>query len=453
MNQLFVLFLGNIIAALTGPWFHWTGYWYEVAKVSAVLLGFGAAVFKEFRLEFALAGLVIWTLVHNPEPWSEGTHGTIVHTNGCGFIADDLLIEVNKSRQIARARGRGLAGDRVQRAVIPLTTEPAVVIENAVSQVSRICHYAGIARRYSLRSLSTWPAGRREWLQSFVLGADMHLDSVTLRALRRLGLLHIVVLSGSHIAVLAMFILFGLRFLPLLSFSLRLVTMRTWPFIWSFTAGLCTLAIVAFAFVVGAPQSVQRAMVLFLLIQLSDLFWIRRPIGDVLLAVWLLQSILFPVHILSLTMFLSWSGSLILSGVLKSHFRKSWLAVLREKIFIQGLFGFVSLMVFGSLSFGSILANLLFGPFFSLALPINFVLLFGAPQSRISEIFVEWQMKSLGYVRQMDVWQLDHPWMMVSFGKWFREHARLFTALQILFLLALMARVYVRTKQRRRDSL
>lgn len=453
MNQLFVLFLGNIIAALVSPWFHWSEYWFEAAKNAALFFGFCALFSKKVRLEFALIGIVLWTLIHNPEPWNSGRQGRVLHANGCGFIVDDLLIEVSGSQQIVRARGRGLAGDVVELAKLPLATEPVVVVRNAVSQVSHTCNYAGVARSYLLQHLSAWPSGRREWLQSFILGADMHLDGVTLRALRRLGLLHIVVLSGSHIAVLAMFVLLGLRFLPVLGFSLRVITMRTWPFIWSITAGVCVIAIVAFSFIVGAPQSVQRSMVLFLIMQISDLFWIRKPIGEVLLAVWLFQSILFPVHILSLTMFLSWSGSLILSGVLKSHFRKSWFAILREKIFIQGLFALGSLMVFGSLGLGSIAANLLFGPLFSLALPVNFILLFGAPHTPVSEAFVAWQMTILGYVRRMDAWQLDHPWMMMSFGKWFREHGLFFTALQILFLALLMGRVYMRTKQRQRDSL
>ena len=453
MNQLFVLFLGNIIAALCGPLLHITESWYSAAKVTAIVAGFGAVFFRRYRFGFALMGIVMWSLIHNPKQWALGNYGTAIDSNGCGFITDDLLIAVHGSGEIVRARGRGLMGDQVERSIAPMMKEPLAIINNPTLHMSYTCHFAGKLRSHLLGFLSEWPPGRREWLQSFILGADMHLDQVTLSALRRLGLLHIVVLSGSHIAVLAMFVLLGFRFLPLLGFSLRVVTMRTWPLIWSITAVICVLGVVIFAFTVGAPQSVQRAMVLFLVFQASDLLWIRKPIGEVLLWVWLVQAVLFPVHILSLSMFLSWSGSLILSGVLKSHFRKSWFELLREKIFIQTLFGLGSLLVFGYLGLGSLLANLLFGPIFSFALPVNFVLLFGAPHAGITKEFVALQMSILAYVRRMDVWQLDHPWMMMSFGKWFHDRPTLFTVGQILFLLLLMVRVYVRTKQRRRDSL
>lgn len=409
--------------------------------------------FKHLRSTLWFSALLLWTVIHNPPPWMSEVDGFVVHANGCGFIADDLLIESEPSGHIRRARGRGLPGDTVVRQPAVLVADPVAIVRNPAAGTSWICHYAGRLRTHLLKVLNHWPHGRREWLQSFLLGADMHLDAVTTNALRRLGLLHIVVLSGSHIAVLSLFVLMTLRFVPLLLFSARILTMRFWPWIWTSTAVICILIVAVFSYTVGAPQSVQRAMVLCMVLQISDLFWIRKPIGILLLGVWLLQAVLFPVHILSMSMFLSWSGSLILSGILRSHFRKSWIAIFRERLLIQCIFAMLSLVVFGSLGLGSILANLMFGPLFSVLLPADLIVLFGAPNSVIAHILVEFQMKVLQFIRDMDVWQLDHPWMMFSLKNWLPKDSPWLKALQGLFLMGLIGRVYVRTRQRNRDSL
>lgn len=451
MNQLFTYFLGNISAAWLGSMLQVSFATFVFAKHVAITVGVLGIFLPKMRFPLFLFGLMIWTLIHNQKTWDLGATGTIIRANGCGFVADDVLVK--SMGIIGVAKGRGIEGDEVRRVTTFANTDSRFVVENPLASTSFGCYFAGSLRSRLLKRLSEWPAGRREWLQSFMLGADMQLDGLTLASLRRLGLLHIVVLSGSHVAIISIFTLLLLRFVPLALYSLRIVDVRVWRLVWTITGFLCLIAMLLFSLTVGAPQSVQRAVVLFVVLQLSDLVWIRKPIGEVLLLVWLVQAMIFPVHILSLSMFLSWSGSLILSGVAQSHFRRSFFEVFREKILIQSLFALSSCIVFGSIGIVSIFANLLFAPIFSLVLPLNFLLLFSYPNAWITVFLVDLQMKLLALVRAVDLWQLNRPELGFSLRAFKPQESPLRTGLQIGFILALGARVYVRTKKRIRDSL
>ncbi len=451
MNCLLLCLLGNFLGALLGPFVTQSIFFLEMGRVTAIFAFIFGVFYQRTRILLWPLAAMIWIFVHNPSDWTIGVDGEVVLSNGCGFVTDDLLIHSFGRIQISR--GRSLKGDIVRRSNVIGRRNSTATVQVPMSTTSFICRYAGMFRKDLLTQLSQWPPGRREWLQSFLLGADMKLDSLTTAALRRLGLLHIVVLSGSHLAVLSMFSLLSLRFLPLVFFSLRVLSMRTWTFIWTLSAIFSFIGLVIFAFLVGLPQSVQRALVLCLVLQVSDLFWIRRPSGERLVGVWLVQTTLFPVHILSLSMFLSWSGSLILSGFLTSNFRKSWFIIIREKIFIQTMFSVLALLVFGNMGIASIFANILFSPLFSLALPANLLILFSVPKSYIAKWFVESQMFLLMLVRKMDDWQLNHPWSVFEITKTQDLHHVIIVLTQIGFVLLLLGRLFWRTKERHSDSL
>lgn len=448
MNQLSLCFLGNIIGALLGPLVNQSAGIFEFGKNAAFILFVLGGVWTRGRIWLWPLAMMTWIFVYNPGPWTLGSDGDVIHANGCGFVNDDLL--VRSFGRVQRARGRSLEGDlvRKEQSSFGASMDPVVRVQVPVPTTSIICRYAGRFRQDLLSRLSHWPSGRREWLQSFILGADMRLDALTTSALRRLGLLHIVVLSGSHLAVLSMFSLIALRFLPLILLNIGVLTMRTWPTVWTMTALMSLAGLVVFSFIVGLPQSVQRAMILCLALQLSDLFWIRKSAAEVLVGVWLLQTTLFPVHILSLSMFLSWSGSLILSGFLTSSFRKSWFALIQERIFIQTIFAIGSFLIFGSIGIASIFANIVFAPLFSLALPADIFVLFAKPSSVLAHILVESQMALLKLVRKLDDWQFDHPWLMYTLDTKFQNIHLMMRIAQTGFFLILLIRVYNRTEKR-----
>jgi hypothetical protein len=91
------------------------------------------------------------------------------------------------------------------------------------------------------------------------------------------------------------------------------------------------------------------------------------------LVTFFLQAIFFPVNILSMSMILSWSGSLLLMAFFESTYLKGWLWSLIQTLKIQILFFGMSLFFFGTVGVLSPLANLLGQFVFGALLPVDIV--------------------------------------------------------------------------------
>ena len=161
-----------------------------------------------------------WGLVHNPPPVPLGEHvGQIIWTSGCSLQDDDLLVEANG--WVYRAKGRGLVDTRVAINGKNLTPffpddwqQPSPGSRSTWCQVGMLARSQLHAR---IKTLEPYVAG---WLRAFVLGEQFGVARVILEAFRSVGLLHLLVLSGGHLSVIATVVLIAIR-LPWHVFYMR----------------------------------------------------------------------------------------------------------------------------------------------------------------------------------------------------------------------------------------
>lgn len=148
-----------------------------------------------------------------------------------------------------------------------------------------------------------------------LLGGKMDASNRNMSNLyRQLGLLHVLVISGSHFAYLARFVGF-LGGLPVRSlYAVRALTFRSWLTL-DILIQLSGLIVLTFyALMVGFSPPCQRAFIWIVLSGFVPYFlgpW--SSTSHLLLAVASAQAFLFPLNFLSLSNVLSWSTAAVLA--------------------------------------------------------------------------------------------------------------------------------------------
>ncbi|MCX6126798.1 MAG: ComEC/Rec2 family competence protein [Proteobacteria bacterium] len=446
MGLLNALCVGSMIGFLFSGRYSYPLQLFKVVELSLPFLFLLMGLRAQWAGLLSAAWLCMWVCLHSPRPWDqEGKNqGLTVSSNGCGLITDDLLVSIGGKIWLHRGRATkgdvvSVGGGRRSYGNIP----PAMVIAPSPHSTV-ICGVASNIRKQLMDSFAIWPQGQREWLQSFVLGADSKVDEVTLGALRKLGLLHIVVLSGGHLTVLSNLFLLFFRFAPLIFFSMRMITMKTWTIYWRLTSFFGVAAIILFSFAAGLSQSIQRALLLFILLQIVETFlgahtrWVRIRLA------WVLQCLLFPIHLFSLTNLLTWTGSLILNAHITSRFRKSMWFALKQDVVIQLSFAVASVLVFGQIGVFSIAANILMAPLFSAALWLNFGLFFFGYGTGFAKFAIDFQMLLLAVARRLSSTQMEYSGLTVYCPKMFSISTPIGQACIACLILFLIWRIYRR---------
>jgi predicted membrane metal-binding protein len=390
-HMLLSAVLGSLVGAYLGPWLNQFNYLFLMVLC---LIGLSLDLFRKHISYATVAALALWVGANNPPDWSQScqNHGTVLKGQGCGFIADDLLIQDQNGVWVAK--GKVIENDSVQKK-LAFQNQATASIDAPTDSDTPICHLALTFRNFLFKRTESYPTWEKYWLQSFVLGEPLRVDFATRKSLKFLGLLHIVVLSGSHISLLAFISLWALRLVPNLMYSMRLFSMSHWQYLWHVTGILGTLFVGFGSVALGFGQSVQRSLLLFLATQWLPLVLPDTPLRQKIALTWIFQSIILPIHLNSLSMELSWIGYLLL--ILHTH--NSHEHRLLKIIAIQFLFFVVSLLVFGAASFWSILANLILLPLFGLFL-VGDAILLAVPVHRIlSEPFLAIQAKTLDGLR------------------------------------------------------
>ncbi|MCX6119900.1 MAG: ComEC/Rec2 family competence protein, partial [Proteobacteria bacterium] len=331
----------------------------------SILIGF-FLIFSSKHWILIFVVLPIWVMIHNPlVPRSfdqMNKMGSIVDSNSCGLLSEATLIETDEG--VIKGKGSGQIGDYVMLRTTSNFGVSEVVFE--VVQPNRykswLCDMARNLRQYMQRNLLRYRSIDRDWLRSFVLGEPLKIDSITQNALREFGLLHVVVLSGGHLSILSALVFSLLRFGFVLLYIARIVSARTWSYIWLLSLLLSIILIFAFCAGVGFSSSVQRAFLLFVLISTVDNFWGPIDRIDLYWKIWILQVVLFPIDIFNTSTYLSWCGSLILGSTLRPSKEPSFISEMFLNFKTQIWFCFLSAIVFSSINLWSILANVFLLP-------------------------------------------------------------------------------------------
>lgn len=319
---------------------------------------------------------LIWGLVHNPPSLmtSRQNFAEVILSSGCGLVDDDLIVRLGD--HVYRARGRASRGDAVRiqskRGMIISVIPAGGEIQEAPPF---FCRYGFVLRSAIERRIEKLPGAVRPWMRGFILGDQSAVDGKTWESFRSLGLLHMLVLSGSHVSIIGVFIVFFLRFPWWIFYVLGRLDVLTWIKV-STISNLCSaVLLLSYCVAAGLTQSLQRAFFCFIVAAIFPIFGIfRKKLSRVLTAL-CLQAFICPVNFLSVGLIMSWTGVLVLIAFTESNYLKPVWRMILESFLIQSVFFLVSLIFFGQIGVLALPANLIFHAVFSLILPFDVIAL------------------------------------------------------------------------------
>jgi hypothetical protein len=211
------------------------------------------------------------------------------------------------------------------------------------------------------------------WADAAVFGSQKNLPMRITNAFKKTGLVHLLVVSGLHVILIAGFVLWMMRLPFQLFYVATVLSPRVWNIVLVSTEFLSAFLIVAYVLLIDAPQAAQRSGVFFLVwVFGKNIFGIRRPL-DRFAACMMIQSFVFPIGFISSGNIMSWAATLFLVA---KHNQKgenqngfSFLFDWRLQLKIMCL----SSVVFSELSLLSLPANLILGSAFGMTLYVTVV--------------------------------------------------------------------------------
>ena len=375
--------IGLLWGAMLGPRFSVGLFLFDAIRVvipimAALLIGARIKCAGVIRMSWAwgpaaLLLAFVWGFAHSPQSlMGDNSVATVRWAAGCGVSNDELIVE--RGGRVYSARGAAMTDDLVAlRPGLAAMNRPVVYVTGPAGRPAQICSLASAVREWVQYKILRFPPDVAAWLGAFVTGEQAFIGKDIARTFKDVGLLHVLVLSGGHLSVVSAVFLMLMRICLLIPFVTRHITMTLWVRVWTVTNLAVMVALFVFCLMVGFSQSIQRAFFGAAVVCLLPTLGLAPSVKSRVLATFFLQAVFFPVNLLSLSMILSWSGSLLLMAFFESTYLKSWFWVLMQTLKIQILFFGMSLLFFGSVGVLSPLANLAGQFVFGALLPINIV--------------------------------------------------------------------------------
>ncbi len=329
-----------------------------------------------------LAGL-IWGLCHHaPSPLvAEGSYvlrssGLFAHSyqsvmvsNGQRVIQAYAAAETGCQGTLRGTPYRGML--RQARTIFQCKIPPTQALKRWYHPVNEIF----FALRSSLdRQFAQHQGFIGGWLEAVFLGRLGALSPQLSLTFKRLGLLHLLVISGFHITFLSTLLRY-VWLLPLvLAYSLRLITPRVLLRGKILGELFLGVGLLLFICLIGQPASAQRAFLIFLAAQLLVLLLGKQQAAQQIALVFFCQSLIFPLGLICESAAMSWVAYLLVIN--KSSREASWQQWLIKELVVQAAVILLSGFLWGQLSLVSLLTNVLIAPFFSPIILASFLLLF-----------------------------------------------------------------------------
>ena len=209
------------------------------------------------------------------------------------------------------------------------------------------------------------------WLLALYLGMKDYLPKEIKFNFERLGIYHLLVLSGIHVSILGWFIAVLLMLPFRLLYIFRFLSPVHNLFVRDFVNIIVGALVVFYGICVAMPQSIQRASLVYVFYRLSPLLLGKLPQLRRLLFILVMQTILFPVGFLETSTILSWLSFIIVLDM----FSGDSVFSLKKLIFNQCLLVSTVAAFYGKLSIIGILVNLIVVPVFSVIYCAAFCLL------------------------------------------------------------------------------
>lgn len=216
--------------------------------------------------------------------------------------------------------------------------------------------YLGDARAALEHLCISWDPLWGPWALGLIGGKLDTSQQGLLDIYRQLGLIHVLVISGSHFTFLSQIGLLGVCWPSRLLYVCRRINFRTWFALHLLERSLVWLLLGFYGLVVGFPPPCQRAFIMGLLTTWWPLVRGNLAPGMLLKLSAFGQAFFFPLSFLSLSNVLSWSALTIIQKFTRSH--QGWTAFFQRELAISCL----ALSYFGKFSPLGIILNPLLEP-------------------------------------------------------------------------------------------
>jgi predicted membrane metal-binding protein len=197
-------------------------------------------------------------------------------------------------------------------------------------------------------------------ISGILFGTQTNLPDQLIRAFKRTGLYHLLVVSGLHVTLMST--LFGLILrLPMqICYAMRFVSPVAWRQISASLQVLSVMSAMLYLSLTGSSAAAQRSALFFGCSQLSRSFWGQRRLGQRLLWTAFLQVLIFPIGFVSEGTLMSWVAYLLLVGRWTSASQFSVWDRIFTALWIQIELMMLVTLIFGQFALISLVANFLF---------------------------------------------------------------------------------------------
>ena len=308
-----------------------------------------------------------WARAHHAPKW-EGPSGKVAVIKSSFFGKGYVIVQRSWDKKLFRVYTKA-------NAKVPSGTKGSVKckkdgfcifipnIPNIPNTPNSLNHHIplSLSQKIATHSASKIPEPAYGFLSSILLGTKDHLLPHVKKAFSHLGLYHILVVSGLHLTFLTLAIQKTLLFPCHLLYITQFMKASTWLKYKSGTLYLAGFTIFLYSLFVGFHVSIQRAFLLYLTLKIAKNTLGKVPLGLGILWAATLQSLFFPLNLVSLGSLMSWGAYLIIIILLDK--KEGFLGLFKCQLKLT----FFTIACLGSASF--------FWPFFAIMTGFIFPLL------------------------------------------------------------------------------
>lgn len=235
-------------------------------------------------------------------------------------------------------------------------------------------------RKDFLSRINGFSVDEKAFLKSIVIGETKELSKDIKDSFKKLGIFHLLVVSGFHVIMAVHVFNLIFKFPFQLIYSVRLIKPRSWTILSIVVDVLSSIIAVCYGYITGFSSPAQRAVIIYITARLSKIFFGQIPFYDRAIFSFFVQALLFPIGFLSESTLMSWVAYLCLietsCGKMKDEIKKSIIQKIKQS-FLSAIKQQTKLTIFAAACFAQlsvigIIANLLFVPLFTIIFLLTF---------------------------------------------------------------------------------
>ncbi len=358
--------LGELVSLYSFWQTPWFSSWTYLSVIFLCVLCIRRSIWRP-GMKIVIIGMgFYWGAVHNPQYVTEP--GKYRVTNARLWCRLQPLL-VEDSHGFYRAYGRGNISDWGKVTISP---KAQALLQEGIwfeSENDTQFIWLELKIRKHLQGLGEGQSlVAKKWFEALFLGESSSLDFELIRSFKVLGLFHLLVISGAHIALFAKIASLGIL-LPLqVIYALRWIRPHRWVQTFPVLQILALVIILAFSIATGMSAATQRSLLIYVVLSFTNIYSFGLATSKRICVAAVFQALLFPIGFVSSANLMSWMAYLfVFQEYAGSRFRQVSIWPNLWRLFLlQCKLAIFAAMAFGNLSLIGVVCNLFVVPFFGI---------------------------------------------------------------------------------------